>query len=88
MEGLDFTNAPEKYLPLRALSGLYGISVGSLKQLLHAAKRQGIPLPERRRIRRQFFYDRVAFNLWIWQHAAELKSDFPEKLKINAEDVD
>jgi len=59
---INFPDTPEKYLPLRVLSALYGISTSSLKQLFHAARRRGIPLPERKRVRRLFSLQPRAFQ--------------------------
>jgi hypothetical protein len=82
---VNIPDTPEKYLPLSVLSGLYHISVSSLKQLFHAARKQGIPLPERRKVRRLYLYDRERFNEWLWQNAEKLKSEFPEQLRSDAE---
>ena len=81
---VNFPDTPEKYLPLRVLSALYGISTSSLKQLFHAAKKQGIPLPERKKVRRLFLYNREHFNDWLWQNGEKLKSEFPAELRSDA----
>ena len=85
---VNFPDTPEKYLPLRVLSALYGISTSSLKQLFHAARRRGIPLPERKRVRRLFLYNREHFNEWLWQHAEKLKSEFPVQSRSDADDAE
>jgi hypothetical protein len=85
---INSPNTPEKYLPLRVLSELYGISASSLKQLFHAARRRGVPLPERKRVRRLFLYNREHFNEWLWQNAEKLKSEFPAQLRSDADDAD
>jgi len=66
----------ERYLPLKHLSEIYNLSVPSLKILLHVAKQRGIELPVRKRVKRQYLYDRIAFNNWLWEHAEKLKVDF------------
>jgi len=81
-------NTPEKYLPLRVLCDLYDISASSLKQLFHTARKRGVPLPERRKVRRLFLYDRERFNEWLWQNAEKLKSDFPSHLRSEDNDAE
>jgi hypothetical protein len=83
---VNIPDTPEKYLPLSVLSGLYQISVSSLKQLFHAARKQGIPLPERRKVRRLYLYDRERFNEWLWENGEKLKSNFP--MHLNDDDND
>jgi len=81
-------NTPEKYLPLSALSELYDISTTSLKQLFHTARKRGIPLPERRKVRRLYLYDRERFNEWLWQNAEKLKSEIPSHLRSEDNDAE
>jgi len=83
---VNFPNTPEKYLPLSALSELYDISTTSIKQLFHTARKRGIPLPERRKVRRLYLYDRERFNEWLWQNAENLKSEIPSHLRSDADD--
>jgi len=85
---VNFPDTPEKYLPLSALSELYDISTTSLKQLFHTARKRGIPLPERRKVRRLYLYDRERFNEWLWQNAEKLKSEIPSHLRSEDNDAE
>ena len=84
----NFPDIPEKYLPLRALSTLYGLSMGALKQMMHLARRKNIPLPERRKVRRLYLYNREHFSAWLWENGERLKSEFPKQLRSDASDVE
>ena len=66
----------ERYVPLTTLAKIYGFSVNSLKQIMHLAKRKGVPMPERRRVKRFYYYDRQLFNLWLWEHSHVLHGQF------------
>ncbi len=66
----------ERYVPLDAIAKIYGLTKGSLKQLLHLAKKKGVPMPDRKKVKRIYLYDRQAFSTWMWQHANALKGKF------------
>lgn len=65
------------YLPLTRLSEALDIPLPSLKAKLHVASKKGIPLPERRRIGKTYFYNAKAFCEWLWQHSDDYRRDAP-----------
>ncbi|MFQ3598754.1 MAG: hypothetical protein SNJ55_07025 [Chloroherpetonaceae bacterium] len=65
-----------QYAPLTTLAKLYEIPVSTLKVRLCFANKSGIPLPPRRRIGRQFFYDVSEFERWLWETSKELQRDY------------
>jgi hypothetical protein len=62
-----------QYLPLSKIAEQIGIPHATLKIKLCLATQRGIPLPLRRRIGRQFFYDCIEFNVWLFENADNLK---------------
>ncbi len=70
-----------KYATLEQLANEMFVSLSTLKIKLSTANRRGIALPARKRIGKQFLYDRIEFTNWLWANADDIRRKFEMKSK-------
>ncbi|MFQ3598884.1 MAG: hypothetical protein SNJ66_11175 [Chloroherpetonaceae bacterium] len=75
----------QRYAPLTTIARIYEIPLATLKVRLCIANKSGIALPIRRRIGRQYFYDIVEFEKWLWDTANDLQRDYKHERRSEDE---
>jgi hypothetical protein len=66
-----------QYATLKEIADKSGVAESTLKIKLTVATQKGIALPLRKRIGKQFLYDRQAFMNWLWEHADAIRRPMP-----------
>lgn len=69
-----------QYLTLKEIADKSGVTESTLKVKLSFANRKGIALPSRKRIGKQFLYDKADLMRWLWEHADAIRRPMPDQV--------
>lgn len=61
------------YATIDGIANALRLSAYTLKGKLVMAKKMGVPLPERRRVAKKYFYKITDFVNWLWENGERLK---------------